>query len=131
MANGKEMNLTTFVERFNKGDFNSPDRSVQCEAGWYDWFCDDSSLQKKTMKLGKKVTGIVNSKRFDKETSYVFFKNWSSNADQFSICDIESGDVMFCVLHYSNRWEVYDATIGFDEPIVNGTWRDVAKYFNF
>lgn len=131
MAKKKEMNLTTFVERFNKGDFNSPDRSVQCEAGWYDWFCDDSSLQKKTMKLGKKVTGIVNSKRFDKETSYVFFKNRSSNADQFSICDIESGDVMFCVLHHSNRWEVYDATIGFDKPIVNGTWRDVAKYFNF
>ncbi len=36
-----EMSVRTWQERFRAGDFSSRDRAVQCEAGWYDWFCRD------------------------------------------------------------------------------------------
>ena len=136
-----EMSLSTFVERFNRGDFNSSLTCVQCEAGWYDWFCRNSSLRAKTKNLGKKVSAIVNSKRFDKEKCYVFFKNNCPMVgplyDQFSICDLESGDVLFCCQNLQKgshgcekaHWEIYDRNVGFDTPVVNGTWRDVVKYF--
>lgn len=137
-----ETNIKTFCERFKNHEFDAPYRHVQCEAGWYDWFCKDTALAGKTKKLGAKVCKIADSKRFDKETAYVFFKNncpcFGPLYDQFSICDMESGDVLFCVQHLEKgshgcsaaHWELYDASVGFSEPVVNGSWREVEKYFN-
>ena len=137
-----EMSIKTFTERFKRGDFNYSSTIIQCDAGWYDWFCKDYALAGKTKKLGAKVCKIANSKRFNKETSYVFFKNNCPVVgplyDQFSICDIESGDVLFCAQHLEKgshgcdkaHWELYDAKFGFNKPVVNGTWREVEKYFN-
>jgi hypothetical protein len=114
---------------------------VQCEAGWYDWWCKDSSLAAKTKILGKRVTQIADSKRFDKEACYVFFKNncpvVGGLYDQFSICDMKSGDVLFCVQHLNKgshgcdaaHWELYDRNVGFSDPVVYGSWRDCMKYF--
>lgn len=136
-----EMNIKTFVERFNNGDFDSPRRSVQCEAGWYDWFCRDNALANKTYKLGRKVAAIADSKLFDKTKCYVFFKNNCPMVgklyDSFSICDLETGDVLFCLQNLEKgshgcdkaHWEVYNADVSFETPVVNGTWNDVKKYF--
>ena len=136
-----EMNIKTFVERFNNGDFDSPRRSVQCEAGWYDWFCRDNALANKTYKLGRKVAAIADSKLFDKTKCYVFFKNNCPMVgklyDSFSICDLETGDVLFCLQNLEKgshgcdkaHWEVYNADVSFETPVVYGTWNDVKKYF--
>ena len=135
------MNVKTFVERFKRHEFDYPSIAVQIEAGWFDWFCKDSALAKKTAKLGAKVCRIANSRLFDKTNCYVFFKNncplVGKLYDQFSICDLNSGDVLFCCQHLEKgshgcntaHWELYDATAGFHEPVVNGTWKAVEKYF--
>lgn len=133
--------INTFVERFKKGEFDSDSRAVQCEAGWYDWFCRDSALQRKTAYLGKKVCDIATSKRFDPNKSYVFFKNNCPMVgklyDSFSISDLATNDVLFCCQHLEKgshgcdraHWEIYDAKKGFKMAAVSGTWKDVKSYF--
>ena len=39
-----EMSVRQWQERFRARDFASKDGAVQCEAGWYDWFCQDEAL---------------------------------------------------------------------------------------
>jgi hypothetical protein len=100
MTNVK-MNINTFASRFLNGDFDSNSCSTQIEAGWYDWFCRDTSLAAKTQKLGKKVLQLMKSQKINTETNYVFFKNncpmYGSLYDDFRICDMETGDVIYTV----------------------------------
>ena len=93
--------VNEFVTLYNAGKFDSPDMDTQIEAGWYDWFCKDSSLVRRLKPLANMVKAIAKSDRFDASKSYVFFKNncpmVGSTYDSFSICDIETGDVLFWI----------------------------------
>lgn len=138
----KEMTLVEFAERFSAGEFKSRDRLTQCIAGWYDWFCSDGALAAKTEYLGKRVLSILDSKKFDKTKSYVFFKNncpcVGALYDQFSVCDIETGDVLYCCQHLEKgshgcdkaHWEIYGRENDFKEPLIEGTWNECKKWFN-
>ena len=134
--------LVEFAERFSAGEFASKDRDTQIDAGWYDWFCNTSSLAAKTEYLGKKVLSILDSKKFDKNKTYVFFKNNCPCVgplyDQFSICDIESGDVLFCCQYLKKgshgcdkaHWEIYGRENDFKDVLIEGTWNECKKWFN-
>lgn len=134
-----EMNITTFVTRFLNNEFIANDRKTQIEAGWYDWFCRDTSLAAKTQKLGKKVVQLMNSEKIDVEKNYVFFKNncpmRGSLYDDFRICDIETGNVLYTITpscgHTVNKGvaEVWGRENDFKEPLVSGTWKDVKAFF--
>lgn len=138
----KEMTLVEFAERFSACEFKSRDMLTQCIAGWYDWFCDTRSLAAKTEYLGKKVLSILDSKKFDKNKTYVFFKNncpcVGALYDQFSICDIKSGDVLYCCQHLEKgshgcdkaHWEIYGRENDFKNTLIEGTWSECRKWFN-
>ena len=42
--------LQSWIGSFILGDFDSEDVKTQIKAGWYDWFCKDSSLGRKTKR---------------------------------------------------------------------------------
>ena len=54
----KQQPLNQWIKAFNEGKFDSKDTKVQIEAGWYDWFCKDTSLANKTMKMGNIIKQI-------------------------------------------------------------------------
>lgn len=130
------MNINTFAARFLRGDFDINSRSVQIEAGWYDWFCRDTSLAAKTQNLGRKVLQLIKSTKIDTEKNYVFFKNncpmRGGLYDDFRICDMETGNVIFTIVPrctHSGKAEVWGRENDFNGPLVQGTWRDVKTFF--
>lgn len=109
---------------------------------WYDWFCKETSLVGKGRRLLQKLRVITPSPRFNAAKTYVFFKNnCPLNGrlyDDFRICDIKTGDVLYCV----TPSEGYDDTrgqacvwgnavdTGKFEEVVRGTWHDVKLFFS-
>lgn len=118
---------------------NTPVDRLDIRALWYDWFCRDSSLENKGKTLLQKLRAISNSKKFDNDKTYVFFKNncpcVGSLYDDFRICDIETGDVLYTVIPASGykrnkgKAEVWGRENDFKEPIIEGTWREVKSWF--
>jgi hypothetical protein len=96
---------------------------------FYDWFCSDASLDRRAKSLQNKVIKLVNYFRekgnpIDCSKVYVFFKNNCPMSgplyDSFSICDRESGDVLFWVTPksgHSGKAEIFSRAKGFNEPL--------------
>jgi len=55
----KQIKLSEWIQRFNASEFDKPDTKTQIEAGWFDWFCRDSSLVNKTKKMGNIIKQIT------------------------------------------------------------------------
>ena len=106
---------------------------------WYDWFCKDSSLIRKGEALLKKLRLIAKSDKFDNDKCYVFFKNncpfSGSLYDDFRICDLETGDVLYTVVPKSGhtvdngKGYVWGKENGFEEPLFEGTWGEIKRWF--
>ncbi len=134
-----DMNIETFATRFLRGDFQTYDRKTQIEAGWYDWFCRDTSLAAKTQSLGKKVLQLMQSEKIDIEKNYVWFKNnCPMNGrlyDDFRIADIETGNVIYTIIPScghaleKGQSQVWGRENNFQGPIVTGAWKDIKAFF--
>ena len=135
-----KQSIREFLVNFEAGKYLSKDTDVQCEAGWYDWFCKDASLAAKTIKLTRKLKQIINSSKIDQDKMYVFFKNncpcYGKLYDDFRICSIETGDVVYTIcpaVGYDKTFgqaEVWGPENEFKEAIIAGTWEDVLTFFN-
>ena len=119
--------LTHQLAEFAKGNIIDSDGTASHCYNFYDWFCSDSSLQRKSIKLYRAVKRFVEYTKIDTSKYYVFFKNNcpmnGSLYDDFRICDRESGDVIWNVTPKNGRSyqaEIYGRSNGFKEPIAVG-----------
>lgn len=57
----ERISVRQWQEKFRSGAFSSHNCAVQCEAGWYDWFCGDiDSLQSAYRKrLGQRLMSSI------------------------------------------------------------------------
>ena len=117
--------LNKWVDEFLEGNFDSPNVKTQIKAGWYDWFCKDSSLVKKTARMGSIIKQIKSGGKVDLNNWYVWFKNnCPLNGplyDDFRFADLETGDVQFTIqidcCWNKHRYAVYGRT-----PDGEGHW---------
>ena len=100
------ISINEWINKFLSGEFDkkdsfSNDIKTQIEAGWYDWFCKDSSLAAKTKKMGNIIRQIKNGGKVDLNNWYVWFKNnCPLNGplyDDFRFANLETGDVQFTI----------------------------------
>ena len=96
----KKVNLAEQLNAFASGRIIDSEGSENDCFNFYDWFCKDSSLERKENILFPKVKKLIESTRVDILDTYVFFKNnCPLNGplyDDFRICD-ENG-VLFTVI---------------------------------
>ena len=121
----KEISIREWVERFNGGKYDSSDVQTQIEAGWYDWFCKDSSLANKTKRMGNIIKQIKPGGKINMDNSYVWFKNnCPLNGplyDDFRIADIETDATLFVVQignqNNGNIFTVFERLNDFRNPV--------------
>ena len=135
----ERLNIKDWQKAFINGEFKSADLNTQIKAGWYDWFCKDTSLKNKTIKLGNIVKKIKAGGKVDLEKNYVFFKNNCPLSgglyDDFRICDVETRDVQLTIsidCCYENaRYTVYGRKNGFKEPLFKTqSLKELVKWIN-
>jgi len=98
----KEINLKQWINNWKDGMYDKRDVDTMCEAGWYDWFCNDNSLYSRLKKLAPKVIWFSDLGIIDPEKVYVFFKNncplVGELYDDFRICDLyNDNNVIFTI----------------------------------
>jgi len=69
----KKITVREWIKNYKEGKYDKENRETQIEAGWYDWFCKDSSLRNKTKNLSKIMRRITND--FILDNYYIWFKN--------------------------------------------------------
>ena len=130
----REWQVDFVNESFTQNDFDT-----QCKAGWYDWFCNTSSLRNKTYKMGRIVKQVKDGGKVDLDNWYVWFKNNCPMVgplyDDFRFADRKSGDVQFTITiddkRAKSKYEVWGRKNGFSGPIIGfNSSRDLVKWLN-
>ena len=97
----EKLNVSRWIDEFNEGNFADADVKVQILAGWYDWFCKDSSLVNKTKRMGNIIKKVKDGGKVNMTDWYIWFKNnCPLNGplyDDFRFADIETGEVQFTI----------------------------------
>lgn len=131
--------LNIWIERFKNSEFENENTKVQIEAGWYDWFCRDTSLKNKTKKMGNIIKQIKDGGRVNLNETYVWFKNNCPMSgplyDDFRIANIKDGATQL-VIQIDSPWEneryaVYSVDDFFDKPVLlTNSSRELVKWLN-
>ena len=135
----KQIKLSEWIQRFKSGEFEKPDTTTQINAGWFDWFCRDTSLANKTKKMGNIIKQIRAGVKVDLETSYVWFKNNCPLSgplyDDFRIADIETNNNLIVVqidcFRNDTKYTAYERLDGFEKPVFQtDSSRELVKWLN-
>ena len=122
------LRLFRWIDEFMEGNFDADDVKTQIKAGWYDWFCKDSSLANKTKKMGNIIKQVKRGGKVDLNNNYVWFKNnCPLNGplyDDFHFANLETGDVQMTIqldcCWNNHRYSVWGRTVRFGKsPPIN------------
>ena len=142
----ENINVSEWIGMFTTEQFTSYDVKTQIRAGWYDWFCKDSSLRNKTYRMGSIIKQIKSGGKVDLQNWYVWFKNnCPLNGplyDDFRFADLKNGNVMFTIqldcCWNKKKYTVYGRkptengyTTFFDDPLFEtDSSRELVKWLN-
>ena len=135
----EKRSVREWQNEYNSGAFESPERRIQINAGWYDWFCKDTSLANKTKRMGQIVKQIKDGGKVDLDNYYVWFKNnCPLNGplfDDFGFAKKEEGEVQLTIqlncCWNKHKFTVYGRRNEFKEPLFESdSQRELVKWLN-
>ena len=139
----REVSLRKWVNDFEiaLNDYNNGDTTKMqtiSQNTWWDWFCKDTSLLKKTVKLGKMVRLLSKAPTLNLDATYVWFANHcpcsGSLYDTFTFSDMKTQEAIFFFVPKSGfdsdegKAEIYTGH-DWTAPIVSGTWIECRNFF--
>jgi hypothetical protein len=118
-----ETNLKKQLEAFDKGIFLDSDGNESWCFNFYDWFCKDTSLERKARSLFAKVKKFLKANpQIDTTEVYAFFKNNCPMVgplyDDFRICSPDG--VIYTVIPkcgHSGKAEIWGRENNFQGPL--------------
>lgn len=136
--------INKWIDQFLSDFYDSKDVRTQIIAGWYDWFCKDSSLRNKTYKMGNIIAKIKNGGKVDLDGWYVWFKNNCPKLngplyDDFRFERLDTFDIQFIIqidcCWNKHRYSVYGRTPDgeghWDKPLFEtDDLRKLVRWFN-
>ena len=135
--------LQSWIGAFLLNEYESQDVKTQIKAGWYDWFCKDSSLARKTQRMGNIISKLREGGKVNFKNWYVWFKNnCPLNGplyDDFRFADLETGEVQFTIqldcCWNKKKYAVYgrtpDGEFHSDEPLFEtDSVKELINWFN-
>ena len=131
--------VRSWQQAYNSGAFENPDRRTQIDAGWYDWFCKDTSLANKTKRMGQIVKQIKDGGKIDLDNYYVWFKNnCPLNGplfDDFRFARRDNSEVQFTIqlncCWNKHKFAVFGRKNEFKEPLFESdSQRELVKWLN-
>lgn len=124
----KSISFKEQLEAFGNNIYLDSDGNESWCFNFYDWFCEDSELEDKSYKLFCEASKFFHNFGVDVDSHYVFFKNNCPLSgelyDSFSICEIESGDVVYWVTPKSGHTglaEICGVSNDFETPLHSGS----------
>ena len=135
-----KVSYRTFVDEYlPTRDWADKSFETSCEDGWYDWFCKDASLVVRLKKMVPMIKRVMKSSKINPDKTYIFFKNncplMGKTYDDFRICDIFTGDVLFCITpsngHSTTMGQssVWGKENEFKSALVEGSVQDIYNFF--
>lgn len=135
----EHISVRQWQELFRAGAYDSKDRSVQCKAGWYDWFCRDEALAGRLKKISRVVMGITDPYILD--NYYVWFMNncpvvggLYDEARFVPLSGVRDGKYFVVSLdspHESKKWALFTERYDLGTPEYEcENVRNMAKYIN-
>lgn len=144
MEKEKQLSIRAFLAAYDAGEFNSGDTQTMVNAGWHDWFCDDSELKYRLDELVLFLRQLLPSPKIDQDKCYVWFQNCCPVAgepyDEIRISELGPvGKYLWRIVPHDGHLdgaglsEVWDVAAmnaeNLDQAVVSGHWSDVETFF--
>ena len=119
------------IDAFKKGEYLDENECFY----FYDWFCKDQSLERKSKSLMTKAIKFAKRHNIDLDYHYIWFKNncplGGRLYDDFRFAEVETGNTIWSVVPCEGRTgraEVWGTANSWDSPIEEAnTWSELMK----
>ena len=130
------MTVKEFQNEYYKGNLKDNDVQTQINAGWFDWFCSNGNLSKRTRRVAQVIKRITNQNLFDAK---VVLKNVcpvTSNLYDIIYLQMEEIVIGVCIYYEDNgannldHYEIFTSESGYENFKSFDDIKELADFLN-